>query len=42
MRAAEGLKNAVWANQFDNTANQQAHYESTGRAHDILLLLGIL
>ncbi|MDH3661999.1 MAG: cysteine synthase A [Alphaproteobacteria bacterium] len=21
---------AVWANQFDNTANRQAHYESTG------------
>jgi cysteine synthase len=32
MRAAEGLENAVWANQFDNIANQQAHYESTGRA----------
>jgi cysteine synthase A len=22
---------AVWANQFDNVANRQAHYESTGR-----------
>jgi cysteine synthase len=36
MRAAEGLENAVWANQFDNIANQQAHYESTGAAHTIL------
>jgi cysteine synthase len=22
---------AIWANQFDNTANRQAHYETTGR-----------
>ena len=22
--------NAIWANQFDNTANSLAHYESTG------------
>ncbi len=29
-RYAATLKNAVWANQFDNTANRQAHYESTG------------
>jgi len=29
-RFAETLPNAVWANQFDNTANRQAHYESTG------------
>ena len=27
---AETLQGAVWANQFDNTANRQAHYESTG------------
>ena len=30
MRIAEGLPNAVWANQFDNTANRDAHYQSTG------------
>ena len=29
-RYAEKLDNAVWANQFDNVANRQAHYESTG------------
>ncbi len=29
-RFAETLDNAVWANQFDNTANRLAHYESTG------------
>eukprot|EP00953_Heterococcus_sp_UTEX-ZZ885_P034031 17658-Heterococcus_DN1.PRE.1 len=38
MRAAEGLENAVWANQFDNIANQQAHYESTGREHAMVLI----
>jgi cysteine synthase A len=29
-RCADGLPGAVWANQFDNTANREAHYESTG------------
>ncbi len=29
-RYAETLPNAVWANQFDNTANRQAHYDATG------------
>ena len=29
-RYAAGLPNAVWSNQFDNTANRLAHYESTG------------
>lgn len=29
-RHAEGLDNAVWTNQFDNTANRQAHIETTG------------
>lgn len=29
-RFAETLDNAVWANQFDNTANSLSHYESTG------------
>ena len=29
-RCAAGLDNAVWANQFDNTANRLAHYQSTG------------
>jgi cysteine synthase len=29
-RLAEELPNAVWANQFDNTANRRAHLESTG------------
>lgn len=29
-RHAEKLTNAVWTNQFDNTANRQAHIETTG------------
>ncbi len=29
-RLAQELPNAVWANQFDNTANRTAHFESTG------------
>jgi cysteine synthase A len=29
-RLAQELPNAVWANQFDNTANRLAHFESTG------------
>ncbi len=29
-RFAESLDGAIWANQFDNTANRMAHYESTG------------
>jgi len=29
-RLAEELPNAIWANQFDNTANRAAHFESTG------------
>ncbi len=29
-RYAATLNDAVWANQFDNTANTLAHYESTG------------
>ena len=29
-RFAESLERAVWVNQFDNTANRLAHYESTG------------
>ena len=29
-RLAEELDNAIWANQFDNVANRQAHYETTG------------
>lgn len=29
-RHAAALDNAVWANQFDNTANRLAHIESTG------------
>jgi cysteine synthase A len=29
-RLAAELPNAVWANQFDNTANRDAHLESTG------------
>jgi cysteine synthase A len=29
-RFAETLDNAVWTNQFDNTDNRLAHYESTG------------
>jgi len=27
---AESIENAVWTNQFDNTANAQAHYATTG------------
>jgi cysteine synthase A len=29
-RLADEIENAVWANQFDNLANRQAHYEGTG------------
>ncbi len=29
-RLARRLPNAIWANQFDNTANRQAHIETTG------------
>jgi cysteine synthase A len=29
-RMAGELPNAVWANQFDNTANRRAHFETTG------------
>ncbi|KAJ9061906.1 Cysteine synthase 1 [Entomophthora muscae] len=29
-RFAENLENAVWTNQFDNTANRRAHIETTG------------
>ncbi|RKU48163.1 Cysteine synthase 1 [Coniochaeta pulveracea] len=29
-RHAESMENAVWTNQFDNTANRQAHIETTG------------
>ncbi len=29
-RLAASLDNAIWANQFDNVANRQAHYETTG------------
>lgn len=29
-RHAESLDNAVWTNQFDNTANRQAHIDTTG------------
>jgi cysteine synthase A len=29
-RMAGELPDAVWANQFDNTANRRAHYETTG------------
>ncbi|PZD73510.1 Putative cystathionine beta-synthase [Acaryochloris thomasi RCC1774] len=29
-RLAEETENAVWANQFDNLANRQAHYQTTG------------
>jgi len=27
---AESIPNAVWTNQFDNVANANAHYETTG------------
>ncbi|MGH6624884.1 MAG: cysteine synthase A [Burkholderiaceae bacterium] len=30
MRLAAELPNAIWANQFDNIVNRQAHYETTG------------
>jgi cysteine synthase A len=30
-RLAAEMENAIWANQFDNLANRQAHYETTGR-----------
>ena len=30
MRHADNLDNAVWTNQFDNTANRRAHIETTG------------
>ena len=29
-RLADELDNAIWANQFDNLANRQAHYHTTG------------
>ncbi|GHJ87800.1 hypothetical protein NliqN6_4202 [Naganishia liquefaciens] len=29
-RHAESLENAVWTNQFDNTANREAHIKTTG------------
>ncbi|KAF9584483.1 hypothetical protein BGW38_006299 [Lunasporangiospora selenospora] len=29
-RHAKSLENAVWTNQFDNTANRRAHIETTG------------
>ncbi|NEP11923.1 MAG: cysteine synthase A [Symploca sp. SIO2C1] len=29
-RTASEMENAIWANQFDNLANRQAHYETTG------------
>ncbi|XP_071484769.1 uncharacterized protein [Diadema antillarum] len=29
-RYADSLENAIWTNQFDNTANRQAHIETTG------------
>jgi cysteine synthase A len=29
-RYAAETENAIWTNQFDNTANRRAHYESTG------------
>lgn len=28
-RTAEEMENAIWANQFENLANRQAHYETT-------------
>lgn len=30
-RLAQETANAIWANQFDNLVNRQAHYETTGR-----------
>ncbi|MDF0553501.1 cysteine synthase A [Kamptonema sp. UHCC 0994] len=29
-KLASEIDNAIWANQFDNLANRQAHYETTG------------
>jgi cysteine synthase A len=29
-RLAQSMPNAIWANQFDNVVNRQAHYETTG------------
>ncbi|XP_048579484.1 cysteine synthase 1 isoform X1 [Nematostella vectensis] len=29
-RYAESIENGVWTNQFDNTANRRAHFETTG------------
>ncbi|MGF1603919.1 MAG: cysteine synthase A [Thermosynechococcaceae cyanobacterium] len=29
-RLAEETENAIWANQFDNLANREAHYQTTG------------
>jgi cysteine synthase A len=29
-RLAQEIDNAIWANQFDNLVNRQAHYETTG------------
>ena len=29
-RLAQEMDNAIWANQFDNLANRQAHFETTG------------
>ncbi|MEQ8536822.1 MAG: cysteine synthase A [Coleofasciculus sp. D1-CHI-01] len=29
-RTADEMENAIWANQFDNLANRQAHYATTG------------
>jgi cysteine synthase A len=29
-RLAQEMENAIWANQFDNLVNRQAHYETTG------------
>jgi cysteine synthase A len=29
-RVAAEMENAIWANQFDNVVNRQAHYETTG------------
>jgi cysteine synthase A len=29
-RLAQELPDAIWANQFDNTANRRAHFETTG------------
>ncbi|BAQ64766.1 cysteine synthase A [Geminocystis sp. NIES-3709] len=30
-RIAQEMDNAIWANQFDNLANRQSHYETTGK-----------